>query len=138
MMVNNKGFTLFEMLIAMLLLMLFLIMVISIPTEAIKSDITTRLFFDRLSVQLSLSQQMAILSQQAKSIKFDASRQMVRFDNIQIDLPEGWYLDQSFIFYYLPSGRTDQFKTVYFRNENGDRIGLAFQLGSGKFEIKFQ
>lgn len=137
-MVNNRAFTLVEMLINLMITSLMLWMVIQLPTEKLRLSIENRLFIDQLTAQLNYTQQKALLHHQAYAVTFDQGAQAVRFDDRMLNLPKNLSFPQTYKFYYLSNGRVNQFKTFTLFNKQGSNINIIFQLGSGKFVVQME
>ncbi|WP_141749216.1 competence type IV pilus minor pilin ComGD [Globicatella sp. HMSC072A10] len=133
---NNRGFTLVEMLIHLIIISFLILLIIKIPHRQIANQIENRLFVDQLVAQLNYTQQKALFHNKRYTVTFDQSRQEVRFNDRNLQLPETLYFNQTFIFDYLANGRVNQFRTVTLYNDEGPRVKIVFQLGSGKFVVQ--
>lgn len=129
----------------LMVLTIFSIMILTTqvaPLKTLSNSYQLKVFKDQLKTHIYLAQEHSILYQDPYYVKFipgttiyfiqGQSGQIVD----QIECPQGWSIINYTTFTYLPSGRTDHFRTVYFRNIDGQEIALAFQLGSGQFVFK--
>lgn len=135
-MVNNKAFTLIEMLIHLMIVSFLLLLTIKIPHREIASQIEHRLFVDQLVAQLNYTQQKALLHNKRYTVIFDQERQEVRFNDRTLKLPDTMHFNQTFIFDYLANGRVSQFRTVTLYLDQAIYVKVVFQLGSGKFVVQ--
>ncbi|MFK8198006.1 competence type IV pilus minor pilin ComGD [Aerococcaceae bacterium zg-1292] len=133
---NCAGFSLMECLVVLLMMSFVLLMVVRLPFQSWQQSIAERLFFEKVSAQLNLAQQEAIVMQRTRTVRFEAAQNRVIFNEVQFPFPPGWKMYKSYDFNYLANGRTDQFSTVYFYSDTGKEVQLVFQLGSGKFEVR--
>lgn len=140
----KAGFTLIEALISLTVLSFCLLMLSWQPSQRITQQIESRLFFDQLTSELNLAQEISLIHQQTVSVRFTVQAPEILFHIMGeatpytlLEVPDHWQVRSNFLLTYLPSGRIAQFATVYFTHEDGRRVGLAFQLGSGRFEIQF-
>ncbi|MGF3227086.1 competence type IV pilus minor pilin ComGD [Facklamia sp. P12932] len=141
---NQSAFTLIEALCVLSIFSILMILLIALPYQQLKADYQTKVFKDQLKSQLHLAQDKAIIDQDPVQIVF-SKRGVVYFWQVesrknfsQLKLPKHLNLLSSFSFYYLSSGRINDFETVYFENAEGDNFELVFQLGSGQFVFKEQ
>ena len=133
---NNRGFTLVEMLIHLIIISFLILLMIKIPHRQIANQIENRMFVDQLVAQLNYTQQKALFHNKRYTVSFDQSRQEVRFNDRNLQLPETLYFNQTFIFDYLANGRVNQFRTVTLYTNEGPHVKIVFQLGSGKFVVQ--
>ncbi|OFK60825.1 hypothetical protein HMPREF2811_00185 [Globicatella sp. HMSC072A10] len=124
------------MLIHLIIISFLILLIIKIPHRQIANQIENRLFVDQLVAQLNYTQQKALFHNKRYTVTFDQSRQEVRFNDRNLQLPETLYFNQTFIFDYLANGRVNQFRTVTLYNDEGPRVKIVFQLGSGKFVVQ--
>ncbi|MFK8242406.1 MULTISPECIES: competence type IV pilus minor pilin ComGD [unclassified Facklamia] len=133
---NCAGFTLMECLIVLLMMSFVLLMIVRLPFQSWQQSVSERLFIEKVTAQLNLAQQEAIIMQRTRTVRFEATQNQVTFNEVQFPFPRGWKLYTSYEFNYFANGRTDQFSTVSFYSDAGKRVQLVFQLGSGKFEVR--
>lgn len=124
------------MLIHLIIISFLILLIIKIPHRQIANQIENRLFVDQLVAHLNYTQQKALFHNKRYTVTFDQSRQEVRFNDRNLQLPETLYFNQTFIFDYLANGRVNQFRTVTLYNDEGPRVKIVFQLGSGKFVVQ--
>lgn len=133
---KRGGFTLVESLIGILIMAVVLLMIINIPQSTVQSNIEMTIFLERLSAQIKKAQQDAIVKQISERIDFNARDRSVDFSDERLFLPDGWGLRKFDQVFYYANGRANKFLTIYFWYQDEYFITLAFQLGSGQFEIK--
>lgn len=140
----KSGFTLIEALISLTVMAFCLLLLAWQPSEGITQKIESRLFFDQLTSELNLAQEISLIQQETVLVRFNVQVPTILFyltgsqaPYALLEVPDHWQVRTNFLLTYLPNGRIAQFTTVYFSHEDGRRVGLAFQLGSGRFEIQF-
>ncbi|MCR8969334.1 competence type IV pilus minor pilin ComGD [Facklamia sp. 7083-14-GEN3] len=141
---NQSAFTLIEALCVLSVFSILMIFLTSLPYQQLKANYQTKVFKDQLKSQLYLAQDKAIIDQDPVQVVF-SKRGIIYFWQIesrknfsQLIIPKHLKLLNSFSFYYLSSGRINDFETVYFENSEGNNFELVFQLGSGQFVFKEQ
>ena len=140
----KAGFTLIEALISLTVIAFCLLLLSWLPSQRITQQIESRLFFDQLTSELNLAQEISLIQQETVLVRFSVQAPEIIFyltgtasPYALLEVPNHWQVRTNFLLTYLPNGRIAQFTTVYFSHEDGRSVGLAFQLGSGRFEIQF-
>lgn len=130
------GFTLIESLLVLIILSSVLWILVQFPTQSIQDKIEIEVFTQQLSTLLKKTQQDAILQQQAQRVRFNEKNSTIDFPSTILAIPNGWRIGKNYDFFYYGNGRVEQFETVYIWYNEEKYMTIAFQLGSGQFEIK--
>lgn len=134
---NRAGFTLIETLLVLVLVGIALWMVTIRPMSSFQAPLEERIFFEQLKNEMNYAQEVAILQNMIVEVQFKESGNGIVFGNRILEVPHNWRVGTDFTFRYLPNGRVNGFKAIYFeQTETGQQRQLVMQLGSGKFEIK--
>ena len=140
----KQGYSLWEALCVLCIISLLLVIVPQPHLNHWNEEYQFRLFCDRLSHQLLMSQSKAIMEQTPVRVRFSHDLNEVKFTSTTdlqhstiLPVPEQWQIASYFQFYYLPNGHTNQFKAIRFiRKSTGKPYKVKFQLGSGRFEVE--
>lgn len=141
---HQAGFSLIEALCVLAITSLIICCLAYLPIQKLGQSYLEKSFKDQLASQLYQAQDKAIIDQAAVLVQF-VKQGPVRFKQTktrqvfaQVWPPQGWTLNSSASFYYLPDGRINQFQTINFQKTDGQLVSLVFQLGSGQFVFKEQ
>ena len=105
--------------------------------SSFQAPLEERIFFEQLKNEMNYAQEVAILQNMIVEVQFKESGNGIVFGNRILEVPHNWRVGTDFTFRYLPNGRVNGFKAIYFeQTETGQQRQLVMQLGSGKFEIK--